>query len=185
MLVMFLIRDSLSKPRGLFSATSSRTLGYGYRAPIVHDRQGEPPSQGSGPSASPRIPAQPKVSAPPSPGDADRYRTIRAGGPMRARRRRSEPPQRCLPAHLRAPEAPAAQVTARPESPRSASSRCSWCASTPRSAHCLDLSQELRVIGGRRRSGGLGRDLGHRSEVRQRGARTCTWSCEEPGRTTG
>ena len=49
---------------------------YGYRASIAHHLQGEPPSSGSGPSASPRIPAQPDKSAPPPPG-ARSYCTIR------------------------------------------------------------------------------------------------------------
>src|SRR3954469_13506624 len=43
---------------------------YGYRAPITHHPQGEPPSSGSGPSTSPTIPAQPDVSAPPPAGGA-------------------------------------------------------------------------------------------------------------------
>jgi hypothetical protein len=43
---------------------------YGYPASITHHLQGEPPSRGSEPSTSRRIPAQPDVSAPPPTGGA-------------------------------------------------------------------------------------------------------------------
>jgi hypothetical protein len=59
-------------------ARSVRRDFYRYTAPIAHHPQGEPPSSGSGPSTSPRIPAQPDVSAPPPTGGADRYCTPRA-----------------------------------------------------------------------------------------------------------
>src|SRR5207248_9272640 len=43
---------------------SVRSDIYGERTPATHHPQGEPPSSGSGPSASPRIPTTPDVQTP-------------------------------------------------------------------------------------------------------------------------
>src|SRR5207249_4961305 len=67
-----LVRDLPDQrdPRMRDQTSTVRRDFYGYRASITHHLQGEPPSQGSGPSARPRIPAQPDVSAPPPAGGA-------------------------------------------------------------------------------------------------------------------